>query len=124
MLPFKETSQGLFLPVQVVPRAGKSELAGIVNDALKIRLKSAPVDGKANEECLRYLADCFGIARNRLSIHAGATSRKKTIFISGIGATEMAAVLSALFPRKKTPDLFEYSGEKDPPPCKTPSKPT
>lgn len=75
-----ETSFRLFLYIQ--PGAKKSEVAGVHGDALKIRIKAPPVDGKANEEVINFLAEHLGIAKSRLAIASGPNSRRKTVRIS------------------------------------------
>jgi len=107
MLTLKESPNGVTFSIQVVPRASKCEVTGIVNDALKIRLTAPPVDGKANEECLRYLSALLGVARNRLAIVSGQTSRKKIIFISGMGQKDLEEILSGVLPPDRAPELFD-----------------
>jgi uncharacterized protein (TIGR00251 family) len=113
MLPLKESPNGITFSIQVVPRASKCEVTGIVNDALKIRLTAPPVDGKANEECLRYLSGLLGVARNRLTIVSGQTSRKKSILISGMGRKDLEKILSGIIPPDRAPELFDIQPQKD-----------
>lgn len=107
MLSLKENPGGVTFSIQVVPRSAKCEILGIINDTLKIRLTAPPVDGKANEECLRFLASLLDVARNRLSIVGGQTSRRKTIQVSGMGAKELAALLERILPVNRAPELFD-----------------
>ena len=72
------------LLVWVQPRASRTEVAGMRGDAVKIRLAAPPVDGAANEELVRFLAEMLGVARSAVSIAAGQTSRLKTIEVEGI----------------------------------------
>ncbi len=113
MLPLKESPGGVAFSIQVVPRASKCAVAGIVNDALKIRLTAPPVDGKANEECLRYLSTLLGVARNRLSIVSGRTSRKKIIFIAGMARKDLEEILSGIIPPNRAPELFDTATPQD-----------
>lgn len=82
------------LVVHVQPRAKKSELAGRHGDALKVRLQAPPVDGAANEELVRFLAESLGVARRAVTITGGLTSRRKTVEIEGIGAEDLARKLA------------------------------
>jgi uncharacterized protein (TIGR00251 family) len=82
------------LIVHVQPRAKKSEIAGRHGDALKVRLQAPPVDGAANEELVRLLAEQLGIARRAVTITGGLTSRRKTVEIEGLGAEDLARMLS------------------------------
>jgi uncharacterized protein (TIGR00251 family) len=81
------------LLLHVVPRARVTALAGRHGDALKIRLAAPPVDGAANDELIRFLAERLAVPRSAITIAAGHTSRRKTVKISGI---ETAAALAAL----------------------------
>ncbi len=82
MKTLSETEKGLLLEIYVQPRSSTSGLAGIFDGRLKIRLKAPPVDNAANKECLRLLAKKLGLAKSRLSIVAGKTSKRKKILIS------------------------------------------
>jgi hypothetical protein len=68
-------------------------VAGRHGDALKIRLAAPPVDGAANDELIRFLAERLSVPRSAVTIAAGHTSRRKTVRIAGI---ETAAALHAL----------------------------
>ena len=81
------------LVVHVVPRARTTAVSGRHGDALKIRLAAPPVNGAANDELVRFLAEQLGVPRNAVTIAAGHTSRRKTVKITGI---ETAAALRAL----------------------------
>ena len=63
----------------IQPGAKKNEIVGMHGDAIKVKLKAPPVDGKANEELVKFLAKELGIARSSVTIVAGATSRSKLI---------------------------------------------
>lgn len=79
--------------VHVQPRAKRSEVAGRHGDALKVRLQAPPVDGAANEELVRFLAESLGVARRAVTITGGLTSRRKTVEIEGLAAEDLAARL-------------------------------
>ena len=81
------------LLLHVVPRARVTALAGRHGDALKIRLAAPPVDGAANDELIRFLAERLAVPRTAVTIAAGHTSRRKTVTVTGI---ETAAALRAL----------------------------
>ena len=72
------------LVVHVVPRAATTAVAGRHGDAIKIRIAAPPVDGAANEELIRFLAVRLGIPRNRITITAGSSGRRKTVSIHGM----------------------------------------
>jgi uncharacterized protein (TIGR00251 family) len=81
----RSTPAGASLTVQVTPNAKKSEIVGILNGVLKIRLQAQPIEGKANEALVRYLADALGLPRSALAITRGLTHRVKTVDISAPG---------------------------------------
>jgi uncharacterized protein (TIGR00251 family) len=70
---------GIRLAVQVAPNAKKSEVAGALGDVLKIRLQAAPIEGKANEALIRYIADMLDVPKSVVHITHGHTSKRKII---------------------------------------------
>ena len=80
----KQTSKGVSLSCRVQPRASRNSLAGILGESLKVALTAPPVDGKANAELCRFLADKAGLSRSSVRILAGETSRTKVILFTGI----------------------------------------
>jgi len=69
------------LSVQVLPNAKKTEVVGLIEDALKIRLKAQPIEGQANEELIRFIATQIKLPKKQISVIRGLTSRQKTIEI-------------------------------------------
>ena len=72
------------LTVKVHPRAKRSALAGRLGDAWKLSLAAPPVDGKANDECVRFFAELAGVPRSRVRVVTGLTSRLKVVEIEGV----------------------------------------
>ncbi len=95
-IPIRETPVGVVFRVRVVPRASRREIAGVQDDALKLRITAAPVEGKANEECIRLLAEVLGVKRAQVTIIAGHTARAKTVSVEGVKAGEIAALIANL----------------------------
>jgi len=83
------------LTVKVHPRARRSALTGRVGDAYKLDLAATPVDGKANEECVRFLAGFADVPRARVRIVTGLTSRMKVVEIEGVAQEELERRLAA-----------------------------
>ena len=96
MIPLRETETGVTFRIRAVPRASRNEVAGIQGDALKLRITAPPVEGKANEDCIRLLAETLGVKKGQVTIIAGHGSRTKTIAVEGAKATEIAALIAAL----------------------------
>ena len=63
------------------PGAKRTEIAGSHGDALKIRLAAPPVDGRANEALLAFLAEAFGVPARQVTLLSGATGRRKRVRI-------------------------------------------
>ena len=83
------------LVVHVVPRAKRTEVVGRHGDALKIKLKAPPVDGAANAELVRFVAERLDVPRSAVTITAGHTSRRKTVEIHGSDTAEALGRLLA-----------------------------
>jgi uncharacterized protein (TIGR00251 family) len=90
-----EAGGGVTFAVRVVPRASKDEIVGIHGDALRVRLTAPPVEGKANEALIAFLAQRLGVRKSQVEIMAGATSRRKMIRIVGVLAQEVRERLGA-----------------------------
>lgn len=86
---------GIRLTLHVQPGARKSEVAGEHGEALKIRLAAPPVEGKANAELLRWLADYLGVPRKAVTLLSGERNRHKIVAVDGIDA---ATALARLLP--------------------------
>jgi hypothetical protein len=71
----------LVLQVQIQPRASSDAIAGVLGDRLKIRLTAAPVEGKANEHLIAYLARLFGVPKSQVILERGASSKHKQLRI-------------------------------------------
>jgi len=80
------------LDVRVVPRAGRSGVAGLRDGALLVRLAAAPVDGAANAELIAVLAAALHLPKRSIQIVSGERSRAKRVRIDGMDG---AAVLAA-----------------------------
>jgi uncharacterized protein len=84
------------LAVRVVPRAGRTAVAGVRGDALLVRLAAAPVEGAANDALVAFLAEIFDIPRRDITLVAGHTSRAKRIAIAGLTDAQLAARLDVI----------------------------
>ena len=75
--------------MKVHPRARRTALAGRFGAAWKLDLAAPPVDGKANQECVRFFADLAGVAQSRVRIVTGATARLKVVEVEGMEQAEL-----------------------------------
>jgi uncharacterized protein len=85
----KESKNGLTFDIQVTPRAARAGIAGVQEKALKVKVTALPVEGAANEACIKLLAKELGLKKNQMGILAGQKSRRKTIIIKEIAKTEL-----------------------------------
>jgi hypothetical protein len=85
----QDASGAMTFAVKVIPRASKNQIAGIEGDAIKIRLNAPPVEGKANDALIKFLADVLGVSRAQIEIVTGQTSRRKVVRVLGVTAQEV-----------------------------------
>lgn len=79
--------------MRVIPRAGRSGVAGLRDGALLVRLAAAPVDGAANVELITVLAEALGIPKRSVEIASGDRSRAKRVRIAGMDARTVRIAL-------------------------------
>jgi len=84
-----DAQKGAAFPVRVVPRASKNEVAGQVGEAIKVRLAAPPVEGKANEALIAFLAEKLGVRKSQVEIVAGETSQNKMVCVLGLSPAEV-----------------------------------
>jgi uncharacterized protein (TIGR00251 family) len=96
MLPVKESKNGIIFHIHVIPRSAKCGIAGIQGDALKIKITTPPVEGRANLECIRFLSDTLSVKKNQITIVSGHKSKKKTVAIEGLKREDMMTILSGI----------------------------
>ena len=88
-----ETAEGVILNVRAQPRSSRAGIDGLLGGAVKVRIRCAPVDGKANKELVETLADEFGLAKSAVVFKSGETSKQKRILLRGISAAVVEARL-------------------------------
>jgi len=93
VLKLTEKDGGVTIKVRVQPRASRTEIIGEHAGAIKIRVAAPPVDGKANEECRRYLAKLLKVGATSVEIISGDSSRDKVIRVSNISALRVLEAL-------------------------------
>ena len=87
---------GLLLRLHVQPRAAHNQVAGLQGEALKLRLTSPPVDGKANKAVVAFLARLLDLPKSSLSLRSGLQSRSKTVRIENADEAQLRARLQTL----------------------------
>jgi len=96
MINYTEKDGKLTFKVRVVPRSSRNEIVGEHDGALRIRLTAPPVEGAANAALLRTLARAFDVSPGSVAIISGATSRTKTVSITGSGFAGLERLLKAI----------------------------
>jgi uncharacterized protein (TIGR00251 family) len=94
LIQFSEKNDCLYFNVKVVPRASKSEIAGELGGALKVRIAAPPVDGAANAELIKLLSKTFDVSKAQVEIVVGETSKNKQIKISNLNAQKFLQILN------------------------------
>jgi len=74
--------RGIRLATHILPNAGKTEVVGVFDGALKIRLHAQPIEGKANEVLIRYLAGALRVPKSAINITHGHAGKRKIIEIN------------------------------------------
>ena len=90
----KQADGALLLRVHVQPRAAKSAAAGLMGESLKIRLAAPPVDGKANQALVAFVADLCDLPKRAVSLKSGETSREKTLVLTGADEAALRRTLA------------------------------
>ena len=75
--------------VQVMPRASRAGVTGLLGDAVRIRLTAPPLENRANEALVRFLSASLNVPRPSVEIIAGKRGRKKIVRVAGISRGEL-----------------------------------
>lgn len=80
---YRRDGGSLSLTLHVQPGAKRTEIAGLHGEALKIRLAAPPIEGRANEALLRFIADTFDVPLRQVELKQGGQSRHKVVMVTG-----------------------------------------
>ena len=83
------------LTIQTTPNAPKSAMVGWIGDRLKVKVKAPALEGKANAELVRFLAEYFGVRPNAVTLLRGDTARLKTVRIEGVEEADVRRLCPA-----------------------------
>jgi uncharacterized protein (TIGR00251 family) len=78
---YRHDRGNITLTLHVQPGAKRSEIAGLHGDALKIRLAAPPIEGRANEALLKFIAKLFDVPLRQVELKRGEQSRHKVILV-------------------------------------------
>jgi uncharacterized protein len=89
MVTIHDTPSGATFAVKVHPRARQNAITGKIGDALKLSLTAPPIEGRANESCIEFLASLLKLPRSSVTIAFGQNNRGKVIRVVGLSAEEV-----------------------------------
>jgi uncharacterized protein (TIGR00251 family) len=73
---------GVRLALQITPNAKKTEVIGVLDDALKLKLQAQPIEGKANEALVKFLAAALAVPKSAVTITHGHTNKRKLVEVA------------------------------------------
>lgn len=86
----RQTKKGLEIRVRVTPNSSRESVSFDISEGLTVKLKSPPVEGRANKELIRIVSSKLGVAPSSIAIIKGLSSRNKTLVATGL--SEMDAI--------------------------------
>lgn len=89
MIELKESRKGPTFDIQVIPHASRAEIVCIQDGAFKIKVTAPPVDGAANEACIKLLSEELGLKKSQMEISSGTKSRRKSVMVKNISKKEL-----------------------------------
>ena len=89
----RDTPGGVELDVRVIPRARKTTLDGVRDDALLVRVAAAPLEGAANDILVEYIAGILRLPRRAVRLVSGERSRRKRLAIDGVTADRIRELI-------------------------------
>lgn len=104
MINLKESKKGLSFDIQVTPHASRAEIVCVQDGALKLKVTAPPVEGAANEACIKLLAGELGLKKSQMGISSGAKSRRKTVTVINITKKELELKIAGFLKANK---IFE-----------------
>ncbi len=78
------TKGGINVNLHVLPNAPKSQIIGPHGESLKIKINAPPIDGKANQEIVRFFSELLDVAKTSMEVVKGGKSKTKVLFIRNI----------------------------------------
>lgn len=91
----RETAAGVELDVRVIPRARKTEPAGVRGSAVLVRVAAPPVEGAANDALVAFFAEALRVPRRAVRIVTGERGRQKRVAIDGVSAEAVRQLVGA-----------------------------
>lgn len=95
MIEVAERDGAAVFAVRVTPRANRNAIEGEHQGAVKVRLTAPPLDGRANDELRRLLAECLNVPLSAVRIVGGEKSRNKRVAIAAVSRAQIVSLLAA-----------------------------
>jgi uncharacterized protein len=92
-LDIRETEAGVTIEIQLHPRAGRDQIAGVINNKLKVDVSASPVKNKANQSMIKLLSKILKVPQDSIIIKRGATGRNKLIKVLSISSEEFTKLI-------------------------------
>lgn len=80
---YRRNGETITLTLHVQPGAKHSEIAGLHGEALKIKLAAPPIEGRANDALLKFIAELFAVPLRNAELKQGGQSRHKVVAVTG-----------------------------------------
>jgi uncharacterized protein (TIGR00251 family) len=96
-----DKSGAIRITVKVEPRSSRPGVTGLHGNALKVRLSSPPVEGRANEELVEILAEALGVRRAQVGIVGGQASKNKSVRVEGADEAAVRGLGAGSEPQRK-----------------------
>ncbi len=94
-LQIRDGPDGVILPLRVTPRASRTQIDGIVDGQLRVRLAAPPVEGAANDALVKFLSQTLKVPKSTIQIVAGQRGRAKSVLVRGASREEVLRALRA-----------------------------
>lgn len=91
---YKQKGESVIVNVYLLPASSKDEIVGAYGEYLKIKVKSAPVDNKANENLIKFLAKILKVSIGQIEIIKGYQSKRKIVCIKNINENNFRAIVN------------------------------
>ncbi|MGN6103567.1 MAG: DUF167 domain-containing protein [Kofleriaceae bacterium] len=91
--PAQPTADAVTFDILVQPRASRAQIAGRHDGRIKVCVTAPPVDGEANAAVIELIAEALGVPRRAVEVIAGASSRRKTLRVTGVTAAQVEGLV-------------------------------
>jgi uncharacterized protein len=92
-LKLTETSDGTLLPVRVTPRASRTQIDGVQEGSIRVKLKAPPVDGAANRALCEFLSSVLDCRKRDVAVVKGERGREKLVLVRSLSPDDVRRML-------------------------------